>query len=212
MTTNEGECRPVSIHEDGLSIIPKSGIQYTQQYEERALAPATSSSAFHITSKERDTIWYRGVFGSVAMREKWISTSTSGSRTVGKPISAKKVLTMTSPFLRRTVELYFGASFASIPRALRVYQIIEYDAPIFDKCRDGDLEGIQNEFANGTISPFVVDQFGRTLLHVMFPVISHVFMLIYIQGAASGTQPEICSLLLRLGLDPDQEDNWGQYV
>lgn len=171
MTTNDNECESVSIDEDGLLVTPRSRLQYTQQNEERALAPATSSSSLRITSKEQNIIWYRGVFGFVATREKWVSTSKSGSRTVGKRISAKKVLRMASPFLGRAVELYFGASFASVPRALRVYQIIERDAPIFDMCWNGDLEGIQNEFAKGTICPFVVDKYGWTLLHVMFPVI-----------------------------------------
>lgn len=206
VTTNEPGCRPISITDDNFSItqrssitprspiIPRSGIQYTQQKTEQLVAPGSSNSALHITSKEQTTIWYRGVFGVIATQEKWISSSRSASRTAGKPVPAKRVLTITSPFLGRVVELYFGVSFASIPRALRVYQIMEFDAPIIDMCLSGDLEGIQNEFANGTISPFVVDDCGNTLLH-------HAVYLV---------QPEMCSLLLRLGADPDRGDNRGE--
>lgn len=122
---------------------------------------------------------------------------------------AKRVLTITSPFLGRIFELYFGVSFASIPRALRVYQIIEYHAPIFKMCRNGDLEGVQNEFANGTISPFIVNGEGFTLLHVTFPVISRVFVLTNFQLAVGIFQPEMSSLLLRLGVDPDRAENYG---
>ena len=210
MTTNGGECRPVLIKEDGLSIAPKSEVEYTQECEELAVTPAKSSSALHINTNEQRTIWYRGVFGHVATRETWIRTSKSDSRTVRKPIPAKKVLMMTSPFLRRAVELYFGASFASVPRALRVYSIIDYNAPILEMCGNGDLEGVQIELANGTVSPFVLNDYGWTLLHVIFSVKSRVFMLMFIQYAVYHAQPDICSLLLRLGLDPDRADSSGQ--
>ena len=180
MATSGSECRPVFTKEASLSNVPKSETEYTQQYEELAVTPAKSTSTLHITSKEQNTIWYEGVFGSVATRETWIRTSKSDSRTVGKPVPAKKVLKMTSPFLRRTVELYFGASFASVPRALRVYQIISRGALIFGMCKRGNLEGIQNELANGTVSPFVVDHDGQTLLHVLVSVKSHVSMLMFV--------------------------------
>lgn len=193
VTTNEPGCRAISVNDDNFSITPRSSIQYTQQKDEQLVAPGSSNSALHITSKEQTTIWYRGVFGLIATQEKWISTSRSASRTAGKPVLAKRVLTITSPFLGLMVELYFGLSFASIPRTLRVYQIMESGATIFKMCCVGDLEGIQNEFANGTISPFVVDELGKTLLH----------------NAVFSVQEEVCSLLLRLGVDPDRADNHG---
>ena len=155
--------------ENGLSITPGSNIQYTHQDEKRAVSCATSKSAFHITSKEQNRIWYRGVLGLVTIREKWISTGTRDFRTDGEPVPAEKVLMMKSLFLRRAVELYFGASFAGVPRALRVYQIVERNAPIFEMCRNGNLEGIQNLLANGAISPFVVTKSGQTMLDVMLP-------------------------------------------
>ena len=178
MTNNNGECRPVLISEDELSIAPRSRTQYEQQDEKRAVASARSNSGLQITSKEQTMLWYQGIFGVVAIREKWINTRRIGSRTDGKTVSAQKVLTVTSPFLRRAVELYFGKTFASVPTALRVYQMVNGDAPIFQMCAHGDLDGIQNEVAKGTFSPFVVDQFGWTLLHVVCPVISLVFKLI----------------------------------
>lgn len=172
ITTHKNRGRAIAINEDSLSTKPRSRIQYGQQSGERLVAPPASSSTFDVTSRIQDSIWYKGVFGSVAVQQKWISTNRSGSRTAGKPVPAKRILTITSPILRRALELYFGASFVSVPRALRVYQIIHRNTPIFTKIRYNDLEGIQNEFSNGTISPFIVDQDGRTLLHVMISVIS----------------------------------------
>ena len=209
MSMNSSECRPVFLKDDSLSIAPKSEVEYTQQYEELPVTPAKSSSALHITSKKQNIMWYRGVFGYIATRETWIRTSKPGSRAVGKPVPAKKVLMMTSPFLKRAVELYFGASFASVPRALRVYHILDYRSPIFAMCKCGDLEGIQNELANGRVSPFVVDVHGWTLLHVIFSVKSRVSMLMFVQWAVEYVQPELCSLLLRLGLDPDRASHAG---
>lgn len=86
---------------------------------------------------------------------------------------------------------------------------MESYAPIFNMCRYGDLEGIQNEFANGTISPFIVNEIGWTLLHVTFPVVSRMFVLTNFQLAVRVVQPEMFSLLLRLGVDPDRADNYG---
>lgn len=160
---NDGGCKPASINESGLSI---------RQDEDRAVVSTSSASAFHITSKEQNTVWYRGVFGLIAIREKRISTRRLGSRIDGKPVSTQKILTVTTPFLRRAVELYFGASLVSLPRALRVYQLVDMDAPIWDMCRKGDLDGIQDGFANGSFFPFVVDNLGWTLLHVISPDVS----------------------------------------
>ena len=70
-------------------------------------------------------------------------------------------------FLRREVEIYFGTSLASIPRALKVYQIIEsFDPSIQSMCREGDLDGIQVGLANGSIYPYATDEYGWTLLSV----------------------------------------------
>lgn len=171
MTNRNGDCRPVLVSVDELSITPRSRF-------EGAVASATSSSALHITSKEQTMLWYRGIFGVVATREKSINTRRIGSHTNGKTVSSHKVLTMTFPFLRRAVEVYFDTTFASVPRALRMYQMVKEGAPIFDMCENGDLDGIQNKFANGTISPFVVDETGWTLLHVIFPMISLLYKLI----------------------------------
>ena len=197
---NAGECRPTLSNEDSLSIT---------QNENRSEVSNSSGSALHITSKELNTIWYRGIFGHVAIREKWIRTRRLGSRTDGKPVPAQKVLTVTSPFLMRAFELYFGTSFASVPRALRMYQLVDFHAPIWEMCSKGDLDGIQDEFANGRFYPFVVTELGRTLLHVVFPVVSLISLLMTVQCAAFLSQSEVCTLLLRLGLDPDRADTFG---
>ena len=180
MSMNSSERRPVFVKDDILPIAPRSEVEYTQQQEELAITRSKSSSALHITSREQNTIWYRGVFGFITTRETWLRTSKSDSRTVGKPVPAKKVLVMTSPFLKRAVELYFGASFASVPRALRVYHIFNFKSSIFAMCKHGDLEGLQNELASGRVSPFVVDPNGWTLLHVIFSVNSRMFMLMFV--------------------------------
>lgn len=204
VANNDDECRPELFHKDSLSM---------PQNENRAGISTSSGSALRIASKQQNTYWYQGVFGVVTIREKWISTRRLGSRADGKPVPAQKVLTVISPFLRRAFELYFDTSFSSVPRALRVYQMVNSDAPIFTMCREGDIDGVQTAIANGTYSPFIVDhQGGRTLLHVILPIISFVFRLTLVQVAALFLQPDLCALLLRLGLDPDRACDWGKQV
>ena len=68
--------------------------------------------------------------------------------------------------MKRQMEIYFGTSLASIPRALRVYQIVKTDLSLVEMCYEGDLEGIQAAFANGSISPYAADEDGWSLLTV----------------------------------------------
>lgn len=103
------------------------------------------------------------------MHTKSISVNNSGAHPKNRAITEKTV-TLTSPFIKRTLDICFGANLVSIPRALRVYHVIyddpEHPAPIFELCLYGDLEGIQAAFADGKMSPFVTDEDGNTLLHV----------------------------------------------
>ena len=73
---------------------------------------------------------------------------------------------MRSRFMKCEVDVYFGASLARIPRALRIYHFIEFDDSIWSMFREGDLERIQAAFADGSIDPFATTQRGLTLLSV----------------------------------------------
>ena len=57
-------------------------------------------------------------------------------------------------------------SLSRISRTLNIYPIVEWIAPIFAICHRGDLQGLQALLSSGTVSPFVLDDSGRSLLHV----------------------------------------------
>ncbi len=87
-------------------------------------------------------------------------------------------------------------SLGRVSRTLNVYPTLEYCSPPFVMCIEGDLQGLQKMLSNRTVSPFVMDWQGMTLLHY----------------AALGFQTEVCSMLLQIGLDPDQTANWGSII
>lgn len=50
-----------------------------------------------------------------------------------------------------------------------MYHVLEPDAPIFKRCKDGDLlQGPQVVRSIGDVSQFALDGYGQTLLHVSF--------------------------------------------
>lgn len=69
-------------------------------------------------------------------------------------------------FSRKALELRFRSSFGQISRTLSTYPILESTAPIFHICRMGDLKGLQVALSTRSISPFVLDEKGQSLLHV----------------------------------------------
>ena len=65
---------------------------------------------------------------------------------------------------------------------------MDSDSSIFRQCEAGDVQGLQSAFSLNLASPYVRDPYGQTLLHY----------------AAFGHKSELCTLLLQLGVDPDQ--------
>ena len=109
---------------------------------------------------------YQGFFGAVSIYSKKTGICRAASLP-GQHLIQENLVTLTMPFLRRVVDIFFGTSLASIPRSLRVYQIVE-SALIFDMCRKGNLRGLQEMLAIDGASPFVVDGNGLTMLHVSY--------------------------------------------
>ena len=127
----------------------------------------TTRRTFDTTTKETNHLCYDGFFGLVNIKSK--STFLSRSRVhrlVDKRVLQDKTIRITPLFLRKTLELRFMHSFGHISRTLRIYPILEYGAPIFEFCRRGDLQSLQIALTSGTISPFITDPHGWSLLHV----------------------------------------------
>ncbi|KFY71020.1 hypothetical protein V499_08758 [Pseudogymnoascus sp. VKM F-103] len=79
---------------------------------------------------------------------------------------------------------------------LNSIRCIPNDSLIFKLCRSGDAQGMLKLFSAGMASSYDVDQNGKSLLH----------------HACSSGKPDICRLLVDLGADIYQPDNYGWQV
>lgn len=147
------------------------------------------------SSRETSSLAYRGLFGNVRVqRNSRFLARFPRSRAISKKAIAEEIKIVVAPsFLSKAFEMRYINSLSRISRTLNVYPTMKAYSRPFMMCREGDLQGLQIAFSNRSISPFVVDQYGLTLLHY----------------AGSTSQTELCSLLLQLGVDPDQTTDRG---
>ncbi|KAF7506410.1 hypothetical protein GJ744_011764 [Endocarpon pusillum] len=154
-----------------------------------------SAKVFPPPTKETSSRWYSGIFGTVRVQTRSRYTGQPGHQAnKEKPIVKENVWTVRPSFASYVVEMHYVQSFGQIKRSLNIYPILEFGNPIYTSCREGDIKGLQVALSNGEISPFVLDEYGETLLH----------------HAARCLRPELCAWLLQLGVDPDRADNWGR--
>ena len=111
---------------------------------------------------------YRGIFGSITTQRK--SKRLSSNRNVWPDetcdIQEERITRIIMPFLQRAFEIRLNTSLGQVSRTLSFYAVLPLDAPVFKMCHDGDTGGLQKLFSSSNISPFVQDEYGRTLLHV----------------------------------------------
>lgn len=74
------------------------------------------------------------------------------------------------PFLRRGLAMQTTTrSYGHWTRTLRFSPVVSADAPIFQFCRSGNVEGVRTLFKSGLASPFDATMNGYTPLHVSRP-------------------------------------------
>jgi hypothetical protein len=71
-------------------------------------------------------------------------------------------------FFSRCIDFRYLNSCGYIQRSLRTYPVVRNDHPVWRMCRSGDVIGIQKLFSKRQLSPFSVNPWGNTLLHVRF--------------------------------------------
>ena len=100
----------------------------------------------------------------------------------------------TLPFLRNFLEWQLLKSYGQVSRSLRHYPRLADPLLYYSSFRgSGDEDPLQNALASRELSPFAVDDDGWTLLHY----------------ASFFDNPDLCSMLVRLGVNPEQRDNDG---
>ena len=128
---------------------------------------STSTDLSGIATEETSLVWYHGILGSVKVQSKSRSLNRPNIRKPkSKVVTSEKIITVTPVLFRKTFELRFLDSIRGISRSLSSYPILEGRAPIFDVCRNGDLQGLQVALSSGDVSPFALSQGGLSLIHV----------------------------------------------
>lgn len=118
--------------------------------------------------EQMDRMWYNGILGSVRSHKK-LKRSSHSRKTPQNRMSVvleENSFVINSSFVMRAFELRLCNGFGRISRSLNIYPVMMDNDPIFQMCQKGDIHGMQVAFSSGSLSPFVMDDYGFTLLHV----------------------------------------------
>lgn len=148
-----------------LSLPATSGSQCVNESNTSSRISKKPSSR---STKETNSVWYHGLLGVVDVQHKSKSLEISDFRwDKNKAVANEKLIRIKPSFMRKVLELRLANSFGRISRTLSMYHVVlERDTLIFNLCVRGDLRGLHIVLKKGDVSPFVVDECGKTLLHV----------------------------------------------
>ena len=96
-----------------------------------------------------------------------------------------------SNFIRKAFEIRYCGNFGLLPRSLSCFPVLPSTSDVFHWCRCGDVDSLKDALTRREVSPFVTNEWGRTLLHY---AIRHL---------------DLCRLLIQLGVDADHTDTFG---
>jgi hypothetical protein len=118
---------------------------------------------------------YRGFLGSITARiqsqSEELDEGEHSQETYGRD---EWSLVFIPSFLSRCVQVQCVSSFGSAERTLRTCPILPSDHPAWEMCLEGDVNSIQKLFSTREISPYAIDRFGRTLLHVSCDIFGEI--------------------------------------
>jgi hypothetical protein len=110
---------------------------------------------------------YRGILGSITAKlQSQSEEHDEGEHSKDSYGRDEWSLVLIPSFLSRCVQVQCVRSFGSVQRTLRTCPILPSDHPAWEMCWRGDVTSIQKLFSTREISPYAIDRFGRTLLHV----------------------------------------------
>ena len=121
-----------------------------------------------VISRERLFLWHTGILGYVSVRTKSkFVDDTHNAHTVDKQfVSQERIIIFRPSFWTVQLELHFANTYGRISRTLSTDCVIGFKAQVFEMCRSGDLQGLQDAYNSGSVSLNVVDPLGMGLLHV----------------------------------------------
>lgn len=121
-----------------------------------ATGPSSQPFSRRIQGRRITNQQYRRLFGLVDLvtYSRGSSTSTSISVTLPTWIYA------------RNFQIHLTKSYQGWDQSFRTYRTVSCDAQVFKLSADGNMEGLQQLFKSGRASPFEIDSYGWTPLHV----------------------------------------------
>lgn len=174
MANSSRKPEALTVQDDAIISAGQNQVQTLYGNDNVTVTPAMRSS-FAMTTRRETISRYYGFWGSMTVKTTLIylgDTNTSRRRVI-----TENTVSISSTFLNWAVIFFFGASLASVPRTLRVYRIVHW-RDIVDRSGNGDVKKLQDAFADGILSPFVMTKDGWTLLHVGVFASSDKLMLI----------------------------------
>ncbi|TGO30219.1 hypothetical protein BPAE_0007g01000 [Botrytis paeoniae] len=137
--------------------------QFSEMMEIRNTLQSFSSAASIITTQQQVSS------NATSLSITSSANTTSGFRSTKTPSKRQKILNakLRLPFFSGVWELCaYQQSKSGWTFTMRTYNVIHYNAPVMTLARNGDVAGMQQLFQTRQASPFDVNEYGETILHV----------------------------------------------
>ena len=121
-----------------------------------------------VISKESTLIWPLGPLGNVSIqtKSKFVDDGLKVRVPHKRIVSEERSIVFRPSFFKIQYELHSHNRCGRISRTLRSDCVVDFQAPVFDMCRAGDIRGLRDAFYSGSVSLDVVNPLGMGLLHV----------------------------------------------
>ena len=139
----------------------------SEDKESRMFSPESPTQP-RVISRQRMILQYMGILGyaSVQTKSRFVDNTHNAHTFDKRFVSKERIIIFRPSFWKTQLELHFANTCGRISRTLSTDCVIGLKAEVFEMCRSGDLQGLQDAFYNGSIFLNVVDPLGMGLLHV----------------------------------------------
>ena len=137
---------------------------------------------------------YWGLLGYATVRTK--IRRLLGPHGEDLSVNEEKMTLFHPSFIRTAIGFCQLTSGGRVSRSLRYFPILPKSSALFDLCYIGDLEGFRLALTRNEVPISAQDEYGWTLLHYAC--------------CGGGTNVELCSLLVHLGVDSNHVDIHGR--
>lgn len=109
---------------------------------------------------------YSGPFGSVRVTKEVDNPRFVADSSARAYDRSKTTWVFMPSFLSRRIGLQYLNTCGFAQGSIRTHPVLPFEHPVWDMCREDDLNAIQKLLSDRQISSFSVDEQGITLLHV----------------------------------------------